>query len=271
MRIKQIDSERVHHNKWAKNDFHNTSNDFDHFLSLENLWIMQHLPEIHNKNVLDIGCGLGEASLYFAKLGAHVTSVDVSEGMVESSVAAAKREGFSVNGVVSPAEHLKLKKRSYDIVYASNILHHLENPRALIKNISLSLRNDGIAFFIDPLKYNPVINIYRRIASDVRTKDEKPVGFEILDWMNESFKNVSFDCMWFLTQILFIKYFFIDRVHPNQDRYWKRILKEGESTKKWISPIIKIDKKLCQTFPFLNYLCWNIVIAAKAPVGREIA
>jgi ubiquinone/menaquinone biosynthesis C-methylase UbiE len=266
MRIKQIDSERVYHNKWAKNDFHDISNDFNHFLSLENRWIIQHLPEMHGKNVLDIGCGLGEASLYFAKCGAHVTSVDVSEGMIESCVAAAKREGFCVSGVVSSVECLKLTKRSFDIVYASNILHHLENPKALIKKISLLIKkNDGIAFFIDPLKYNPIINIYRRIASDVRTKDEKPVGFEVLGWMKESFKNVNFRCMWLLTQILFLKYFFIDRVTPNKDRYWKRILKEGKSTQRWINPIIKIDNKICQTFPLLNYMCWNIVIAAKSP------
>jgi 2-polyprenyl-3-methyl-5-hydroxy-6-metoxy-1,4-benzoquinol methylase len=36
------------------------------------------LGEIRGKRLLDVGCGLGENSLLFAKWGAQVTGVDVS-------------------------------------------------------------------------------------------------------------------------------------------------------------------------------------------------
>ena len=37
------------------------------------------LGELAGKSLLDYGCGMGEESIYFAKLGAHVTSIDISE------------------------------------------------------------------------------------------------------------------------------------------------------------------------------------------------
>jgi 2-polyprenyl-3-methyl-5-hydroxy-6-metoxy-1,4-benzoquinol methylase len=38
------------------------------------------LGDIRGKRLLDVGCGLGENSLLFAKWGAQVTAVDVSGG-----------------------------------------------------------------------------------------------------------------------------------------------------------------------------------------------
>ena len=37
-----------------------------------------------SKTLLDVGCGLGEASVYFAMEGACVTSLDISKSMLDS-------------------------------------------------------------------------------------------------------------------------------------------------------------------------------------------
>src|ERR1700719_1268193 len=36
------------------------------------------LGDVKDCRVLDYGCGLGEEAIYFAKLGAHVTAIDIS-------------------------------------------------------------------------------------------------------------------------------------------------------------------------------------------------
>lgn len=232
---------------------------------MEKHWIIKKLPPLKGLKVLDIGCGFGEASIYFAKKGALVTSLDISEGMVEHCLSVLRKGGFEAEGVVSSIEDFEFKEKSYDVVYAANVLHHVENRSEVIGKISKALKREGIAFFIDPLRYNPVINIYRRMATNVRTTDECPVGFEILNQMRECFKDVQYECTWLLSLGIFLKYYLIDGIHPNTDRYWKRVLGEPEKTRRWLGPLMKIDKYLCSAFSPLKYLCWNIVIAAKNP------
>src|ERR1700758_4930621 len=41
------------------------------------------LGDIRGKLLLDVGCGLGENSLLFARWGAHVTGVDISAASLE--------------------------------------------------------------------------------------------------------------------------------------------------------------------------------------------
>lgn len=263
--MERTEKERIHHNIWAQNHMHDISNDFEHFLALENHWIIKKLPLLKGLKVLDIGCGLGEASIYFARQGAIVTALDISEGMVEHCLSVLHGEGLEAEGVVSSIEDFKIKERTYDVVYAANVLHHIENHSGVIEKISRALKQDGIAFFIDPLRYNPLINIYRRMATNVRTTDEHPVGFEILGLMRKQFRDVQYECTWLFSLSIFFKYYLIDRIHPNADRYWKRILREPKKTQRWIGPLIKAEQFLCRIMPPVKYLCWNIVIAAKNP------
>lgn len=266
----RIERERIHHNKWAQEKISDVSSDFDHFLALENRWIIQHLPPLAGLKILDIGCGLGEASLFFARRGACVTAVDLSEEMVRHSVTAAKGEGLDIRGIISSAEDLEAGSEKYDVVYIANVLHHLEQPRDLIRKVAMVLKPGGKAFFTEPLRYNPVINIYRSMADNVRTKDERPVGFDILKQMEKYFGDIQCSTMWFLSLVIFLKYFFIDGIHPNNDRYWKRILREPETTRRWMEPLIKMDGFLCKYIPLVRYLCWNIVVVAQCPITGEM-
>ena len=45
----------------------------------------------------------------------------------------------------------------------------------------------GVAVFWDPLRYTPVINIYRRMATKVRTEDEHPLGKSDVRLMRRTF------------------------------------------------------------------------------------
>jgi hypothetical protein len=65
---------------------------------------------------------------------------------------------------------------------------------------------------------------------------------------------------WLATLLIFFKYFFIDRVSPNDDRYWKRILTEDPARIGWwFNPLIKVDDILLR-LPLFRFLAWNVVI-----------
>lgn len=74
------------------------------------------------------------------------------------------------------------------------------------------------------------------------------------------FSYVEYDTFWLFTNFIFIKYYFIDKVNPNKERYWKKIIKDADNVKKLYSKLEKVDNAIKRIFPFLKRYCWNIAI-----------
>ncbi len=227
--------------------------------AMENQFILRRMGSLCGKTLLDIGAGLGESSVYFALQGAQVTAVDVSAGMVKTASALARRFGVELKGMVSSAEDLEVPDESYDIVYIANTIHHVQNRALLFERVRRALKRGGRFFSVDPLAYNPAINVYRRMATEVRTADEMPLAVADLKLARRYFHRVGHREFWIFSLALFAKYYLIDRVHPNQERYWKRILQESESTLRWWMPLRAVDAVLTR-IPAVRWLAWNIVM-----------
>jgi SAM-dependent methyltransferase len=219
---------------------------------------------LHGKRLLDIGAGLGESSVYFALHGARVTTVDISPLMVEKVLASGKKYGVELEGIVSSAEDLNVPAGQYDLVYIANTIHHVENRRLLFEQMSRALKPGGMFFSFDPIAYNPAINIYRRMATQVRTPDESPLTRADVALAGEYFSSVRHREFWISTLALFAKYYLIDHVHPNEDRYWKRILRETPKRLRWWTPLRTLDSVLTR-LPLVRWLAWNMVMWGEKP------
>jgi len=139
--------------------------------AVENQFILRRMGSLQGKKLLDIGAGLGESSVYFALKGAQVTTVDVSPGMVETALALGKKYGIELEGIVAGAEDLDVPDGSYDFVYIANTIHHVQNRELLFERMNRALKPGGMFFSYDPLAYNPAINVYRRMDTQVRSRD----------------------------------------------------------------------------------------------------
>jgi ubiquinone/menaquinone biosynthesis C-methylase UbiE len=232
---------------------------FEARTALENQFILRLMGPLSGKKLLDIGAGLGESSVYFALHGARVTLVDVSQQMVETALNLGKRHGVELQGIVSGAEDLNLPSAEYDIVYAANTIHHVRDRALLFQQMSRALKPGGMFFSYDPLAYNPVINIYRRMATAVRTPDESPLTVDDIKLARKYFRRVQHREFWIATLLLFVKYYLKDGVHPNKDRYWKRILRETPERLRWWLPLKYVDSVLTRV-PMVRWLAWNVVI-----------
>jgi SAM-dependent methyltransferase len=230
----------------------------------ENRFILSRMGALAGKKVLDIGCGLGESSVYFALLGAAVTAVDISPAMIETVKALARRHGVRCEAIVASAEDLRIPEASFDFVYLANTIHHVENRPRLYEQVRRALRPGGRFFSWDPVSYNPAINAYRRMATTVRTADESPLKFSDVRLMSSYFSHTGYRTFWILTQTLFAKYYLWDRVHPNADRYWKRILRETPGTLRWWRPLQALDGVLTR-IPLVRWLAWNVVMWGEKP------
>jgi SAM-dependent methyltransferase len=233
--------------------------------ALENQFILGRMGSLSGKKLLDIGAGLGESSVYFALQGARVTVADISPQMVATALDLGKKFGVELEGIVSSAENLNLRADTFDIVYAANTMHHVQDRASLFEQLSGALKPGGWFFSYDPLAYNPLINIYRRMATEVRTPDEAPLSIADIKLARRYFTDVQHREFWISALALFVKYYLVDRVHPNQDRYWKRILRETPRRLRWWAPLRGLDRVLTR-IPVLRWLAWNVVICGRKPL-----
>jgi SAM-dependent methyltransferase len=233
--------------------------------ALENRFILSQMGPLQGKKLLDIGSGLGESSVYFALKGARVTTVDISPLMVEKVLALGKKYGVELEGIVSGAEDLNVPENQYDLIYIANTIHHVENRRLLFEQMRRALKPGGRFFSYDPITYNPAINLYRKMATAVRTPDEAPLKRADVAMAHKYFARVRHREFWISTLALFAKYYVIDRVHPNQDRYWKRILHETPRRLRWWIPLRGLDQVLTRV-PLVRWLAWNMVMWGEKPL-----
>lgn len=255
--------EREFHDQWAEQTPLSRIKVFEAFENItaqENRFILNLIANLKGVDLLDIGAGLGESSVYFALKGANVTANDISSVMLSRCVELGRKHCVEILPLLCTADNFDFGEACFDVVYGANVLHHVGDIRSFLNGVRKALKPGGRFFFYDPLAYNPAINVYRRLATKVRTEDERPLRFANLRIFRDTFSRVEHREFWLATLLIFFKYFFIDRVSPNEDRYWKRILTEDSARIGWwFNPLIKVDDFLLR-LPLFRFLAWNIVI-----------
>ena len=84
------------------------------------------------KKVLEIGCGIGTDTINFARNGATVTAVDLSDKSLEIARQRADVFGLQdrIRFVRANAEQLSsfISVEPYDLIYSFGVIHHTPNP-----------------------------------------------------------------------------------------------------------------------------------------------
>jgi SAM-dependent methyltransferase len=256
--------EQVFHDRWAHTicvDGIRVADYFESCTAPENRFILQRLGDVRGQRLLDLGCGAGENSVYFASRGANCVATDYSPGMVEVALKLAAANGVEVEGRVINAMDIDYPDNSFDIVYAANLLHHIPEPLVTIREIYRVLKPGGKMCFWDPLRHNPVINIYRQIATEVRTEDETPLDINIVKSVQRLFSVTHYDTFWLATLWIFLQFYLIERVNPNQERYWKKIIVEQARLAPTYRRLEQWDRWL-KKLPGMKRMAWNLAVVA---------
>ena len=97
------------------------------------------------KRVLEVGCGIGTDTINFARAGAHVTAVDLSDKSIEVARQRAKVFGLEdrirfFHGNCEQLDKL-VPVEPFDLVYSFGVIHHTPHPERAL---------DGIRKFLTP-------------------------------------------------------------------------------------------------------------------------
>ena len=108
---------------------------------------LKHFGSIENKTIIDLGCGRGATSLFFAYSGANVISVD------SSAIAIANLSKYCHNNNISNVTPIKISAQEIselgkvDFVFGSMILHHIEPFDEFARKLRDVIKPGGKCFF----------------------------------------------------------------------------------------------------------------------------
>ncbi|MET0624149.1 MAG: methyltransferase domain-containing protein [Pyrinomonadaceae bacterium] len=162
---RRITPERLHHLRTKP--FYNLANKparyagegidadtFRHFCDFAN--VVQALALAPGRRVLDVGCGSGWLSEYFARLGYDVTGLDISPDLVEVARERVARVPYGADDetplrcrfLVHDAEAAPLDEE-FDAVVCYDSLHHFEDERAVLRGLAAMTKYCGSLFILE--------------------------------------------------------------------------------------------------------------------------
>jgi len=199
--------------------------------------------KVKNCHVLDFGCGIGSSIEKIIKFKPKkIIGIDISEISINKAKIKAKDLGIDVDYKVDNCEQTNLEENSFDIIYGTGILHHLQLNKCL-NEIYRLLKPNGTILFIEPLGTNPLINLYRKFTPNARSKDEHPLVNKDFDFINSRFANMKIKYYGFLTLVFFPFY-----KSPNNSKLFK---------------LLTILDQYLFKLKFFRLFAWSVLITAK--------
>ena len=113
--------------------------------SIESFYLVNRWKQKEMKNFLDLGCGLGRHSIFFAMNNFEVEAFDLSKEAVNSTKEWAESLDLKVECKEGDMLKLPYEDGAFDCVYCKNVISHsdTEGVTKIIKEINRVLKDGG--------------------------------------------------------------------------------------------------------------------------------
>ena len=154
------------------------------------------LPDLTNKTVLDLGCGLGINCAEFVNSGASaVTGIDISKKMLDS--ARAKHSDDKISYINMALEDIGGLDCKYDLIYSSLCFNYIYDFQKLINDIYSLLNYNGVLLFSQE---HPIVTA--SIGNNLgylKDENDNPYAYCISDYHNEESRRTE---KWFVDGVI---------------------------------------------------------------------
>jgi SAM-dependent methyltransferase len=142
---------------------------------------LHYLPRVvdfsayRDRKLLEVGCGIGTDLVRFARGGARVTGIDLSQTAIDLA-----RKNFALNHVsaeelrVANGEELPYPDATFDVVYGHGVIQYTADPARLVRECHRVLKPGGTAIF---MVYNRVswLNALSKVMKVALEHEDAPV------------------------------------------------------------------------------------------------
>jgi len=187
-----------------------------------------------NKKILDLGCGSGYIGLHYLKNNEVYFLDSTQKNLNNLKIDDAKKILADVSRPI-PYDNF------FDVIFCADVLEHIKNDQAALKNIYRCLKFGGILILTLPA-YSKLYGHHDRLIGHFRRYDKKSIKLISQDI---GFKLLSSR----YTMSLMFPFFLSNQLLVRSSAIYK-----GKS---------KLEKKIK---PFLNFICW-IESKIKLPFG----
>jgi SAM-dependent methyltransferase len=194
----RVAEEKAFHNSRFNTEILNRSRGSKYYLALE-YWYIDYFTAILQSGrgeVLELGSGIESIAVEINNANYTLYSIDISD----EAVAYADRHKTLPSAIISvdDAHSTKFASKMFDLVVGRGILHHLDLQVAC-NEINRVLKPEGKIIFGEPLDCNVIINLYRKLTPKIRSRDERPLSAEMLNFIQAEFHGLHIQYYGFLT------------------------------------------------------------------------
>jgi len=198
------------------------------------------------KHVLECGCGINSYAHELSPVVASLNGIDISDEAVRQSREQAETlRLLNCRFDIMNAESIEFADDTFDLVFGVGIIHHLDLP-VFFSEAGRVLKQGGSILFMEPLGYNPFLNLYRKLTPRLRTPDEHPLIRRDLRIIPDFFNEVT---------ITYFHFFTLLAVPFRKTRLFEPLLRI----------LGGIDSFFFRHMPGFKYLAWYTIIEASGP------
>ncbi len=221
------------------------------------------LGSLAGKRILELGCGLGDFSVFLEKNGACVAGIDIGPDLVVAARLTATINGVACQFLQASMVDVPFESEFYDAVVGVAVLHHLspsDLPKALGETHRV-LRAGGIAVFSEPVENSKIFDMIQALfpADNASCRYHRPSILCRKEWA-EYQANVEDRALSTRELISAGKQFRITTI----EAYGLTIRAErliGYNTRARVRQhLLNLDRALLKAFPMLRHFSQTVVI-----------